>query len=226
MIDDIHMLNSVKGEVLDSYLEAGWYRMGKLVFTTHAIDLQGDGKYARVFWLRYIVENVRFDKTNLQIANKNSQFKVTWRQFSITPELEDLHRRYVASLDFNTSGNLYDLLNDVENKVFDSYLIEVRDNAKLIATGMLDKGGESIEGIINIYDPEYKKYSLGKYLIQLKYMFCRHHGIKYYYPGYYSIDIPVFDYKLFLDKNATQVFLPNNYLWVPYKSFQKMLERE
>lgn len=222
MVDDIRSIQSIKNEILDKYLSYGWYRMGHLIFTTHALEPHNNGVLYPVFWLRYLVYNVKMSTKNFQLINKNKKFKISYRQFSLTEELEQLHQAYFNSLRFPTAGNLKDLLNDVENRIYDTYVAEVRDNGKLIAAGIFDLGENSIAGIINFYDPTYKKYSPGKFLMLLKYQFCLENNLMYYYPGYYSPVYPVFDYKLFLDKNATEVLIPFVYKWIPYFEFVKI----
>ncbi len=216
MNEDVHFLESVKKEVLDTYLSFGWYRTGRLIFTVHTLEPYRDGRLFRVLWLRYLVRQVNMTKQARKIIELNKQFSVVVRPFSITDDVAELHKKYVANLKFETAKNLNDLLQDVENKVYDSYIIEVRDNKQLIAAGIFDKGTEAIAGIINFYDPEYKKYSPGKYVMALKYLYCLDKKIKYYYPGYFSPEYPAFDYKLFLDTNATEVFIPEGNIWFPY----------
>ncbi len=70
------------------------------------------------------------------------------------------------------------------------------DNSRLIASGFFDLGQNSAMGISSIYDPDYKKYSLGKHLIYSKMMFCKERNIKYFYPGYFVPGYRAFDYKL------------------------------
>ncbi len=218
------MLASAKNETLDTYLQYGWYRMGHLIFTTNSLEPRDDGKVYPVFWLRYKVDQVVLDSSNLKLINRNSRFRVTYRPFSITEELIALHKAYYNSLDFQTSDNLFDLLKDVENVVYDSQLVEVRDDGKLIAAGVFDKGNNSIAGIVNFYDPAYKKYSPGKFLMLMKLRYCQENGYPFYYPGYYSPEYPVFDYKLFVDKAATEVFVPGLYIWLTYFDFLKILK--
>ena len=214
-----------KGEVLDNLLANGWYRQGCSVFTTHFISPFGDDKNYRVFWLRYKVSAVNLDRKSLAIINANSGFTVTCQPFRYSPEIDDLHAKYARSLNFYISESLFDKLQDDGNRIFDSYIIEVRDNSKLIAGGIFDKGTHTIEGIVNFYDPEYKRYSPGKFVIIEKYRYCATNGIDWYYPGYYTIDHPVFDYKLFLDKRATEVYVPEVGLWIGYKQFENLLKK-
>ena len=105
-------------------------------------------------------------------------------------------------------------------KLTNSFTATVRTfSLTLIAAGILDRGRRAIAGIINFYDPAYKKYGLGKYLVLLKYFYCVQQNIPWYYPGYYSPTYPKFDYKLFLDKNATEVFRREQQDWLPYTEF-------
>lgn len=223
MIEDIHQLSYIKGNLLDEYLACGWYRMGRFIFTTSWLAPYNDGQYFPVFWLRYVVNSVRLSDTGMAIKERCSRFNVAYRPFELTEEITSLHRLYTSSLRFETSKDLVSLLNDTNNDVFDTYIIEVRDNGRLIAAGIFDLGEDAIAGIINIYHPDYKKYSLGKYLMLLKYQFCTDSGLSYYYPGYYSPTYPAFDYKLFLDKRATEVYVPLFNDWYPYFDFSRMM---
>jgi arginine-tRNA-protein transferase len=219
-MEDIYYVESAKGELLDRLLARGYYRMGRFIFTTHTLDPLNDGSSFPVFWLRYLVHNVILPAKHKQLLKKNAHFKIAHRSFSITDELEQLYSAYAASLPFKAAPTLQDNLQDVLNEVYDTHIIEVRDGYKLIAAGIFDVGANSIAGIINVYDPQYKQqHSLGKYLMLLKYLYCLQHKVPYYYPGYYSTTYPVFDYKLFLDKKATEVFIPDHGMWIPYGAF-------
>lgn len=218
MSNDIHFLPSVRGKILDLYLAKGWYRTACYLFTTHTIEPYNNEISYPVIWLRYKVASVKLSTANRQLIRKNKHFKVIVRPFSITDELVGLHKKYIANLKFQASQSLQDLLVDVGNVIFESYVIEVRDEEKLIAAGIFDKGLHAIAGIVNCYDPDYKKHSLGRFLIMLKYSYCVVHKIPLYYPGYYSPEYPVFDYKLTLDKAATEIYIPDTDTWQPYLS--------
>jgi arginine-tRNA-protein transferase len=100
-------------------------------------------------------------------------------------------------------------------------MVEIRDCTRLIAVGYFDKGSNSIAGILNFYHPDYKKYSLGKYLILKKIDYALGHGIEFYYTGYMSTIYTKFDYKLYPDTNAIEVWLPVEKEWTSYNLFSK-----
>ena len=84
-----------------------------------------------------------------------------------------------------------------------------------------DVGEKCIAGILNFYNPAYIKYSLGKYLMLKKLDFARDNNFDFYYTGYISTETNKFDYKIFPDENAMQVFLPVQKQWLPYQQLGK-----
>ena len=212
----------IKGFKLDSFLNAGWYRMGYKMFTTNFIE--DFGHTYPVYWLRYDVPHLKPQKSYHKLQRINKDFTVDIRSFELTEELEELHALYFNDINFITTTTIGELMLDTNNVVFDSRLIEIRDGKKLIAAGIFDQGANSIAGIKNIYHPDYKKYSLGKYLIWLKYQHCLQQGIQSYYPGYFAPANPKFNYKIEFDKNATQVCVPPELKkWVPLNEFMHTL---
>lgn len=213
-------LKEVKGGVLDDLLEQGWYRQGFVIFTSHFVPLFGPERKYRVHWLRYVVPLVQLSRKQACPAPANNHFSVSCHPFRLTDEVDNLHKVYARSVvKFQASGELSNILIDINNDIYDSHVIEIRDDGKLIACGVFDKGRNSIAGIINFYDPAYKKYSPGKWLMIEKYKYCLANNIGYYYPGYFTTEHTVFDYKLSLDKKATEVFLPETGEWIPYQQF-------
>ena len=209
-------ISNIRSEALDRFLAAGWYRMHHTMFTTNFINQ--DDPSTRVFWLRYKVENIRLGR-HKEMLRRNGDFSAIYRGLVITEELNELYSAYHTHVDHDCSDNLQGVLGVMEKPSFDSYLIEVRHHHKLIAAGIFDKGKNSIAGIVNFYHPDYKKYSLGKYLMLLKVQYCRDHQLEWYYPGYFGTELPKFAYKLFLDKNATEVFMPEIKSWISYTDF-------
>ena len=216
----IHCPPQIKGEVFDMYLSAGWYRYGNKIFT---IDFFTENeKLYQVYWLRYNVLKLKLSDSNQKILNKNKLFNYKIIPFQNSIELEALHSLYLEKIDFVTISSIEELMEDVAGSVYNSMLIEIRDENKLIGAGIFDYGKNSIAGIKNIFHPEYKKYSIGKYLMLLKYQYCLQQNIKWYYPGYFAPGHKKFDYKLAIDADATEVCLIDNRQWVSYRDFSLM----
>lgn len=202
---------------LDNFLKLGWYRMGQSLFTTHFIWLEEN--VHRVFWLRYNLNRIMFSKSLLRIKKRNEQFDVSIKPLEISAELEELYAKYKTALTFQPSHSVQNCLHgDRDYNVFNTDLIEVRDNGKLIAAGIADWGTESLAGIMNFYHPSYKKHSLGKFLMILKIEEAKKRNLQWYYPGYIVYRRSEFDYKLSVDKYATEILIPEQKGWQNFEN--------
>ncbi|MES2775968.1 MAG: GNAT family N-acetyltransferase [Bacteroidota bacterium] len=215
-------VDGFKDTQIDDFLALGYYRMQHLIFTTHHTRLDLGGYSVPVFWLRTLVDKVVEQKSAIAIRKKCSPLSVVYKKAAITHEIEALYSIYRNHVDFSTATTCGAYLhqNDLDNP-FDSLMIEVRDETKLIAVGYFDKGKNTMAGILNFYHPDYHKYSLGKYLILKKLDFAVENSMTYYYTGYISTANTKFDYKLFPCLAAVEVYLPVENKWLPYESFGK-----
>lgn len=218
MFAKVHLPESLKPEELDLYLEQGWFRMGPTIFTTNFLSFK-DNYYSAV-WLRIALDKFTDNKTRQNLKKRNASFRTEITQAAITSAKEELYLKYKQVISFDASPSLHQLLyrNDYRT-VFDTYEVNVYDGEKLIATGFFDKGERSAAGIVSIYDPLYKKHSLGKYLIYLKINYCRELGLHYFYPGYFVPGYSFFDYKLDIGKGALEYLQYSSQRWLPIDTF-------
>lgn len=211
-----------KGNCLDGYLASGYYRMQHLLFTTNHTKEDVESNSIPVFWLRTPVKSIGENKSAIAIRKKCSGFSVRVRKATITAAIDDLYRLYRHHIDFNASADCSSCLHGYYlANPFDSWMVEVCDKKKLIAVGYFDLGGNSLSGILNFYHPSYKKYSLGKFLMLQKIDYTLKTGRLYYYTGYISPTVSKFDYKIFPDSKAMEVFLPDEKQWIPYNLIGK-----
>lgn len=211
-----------KGHILDVMLRMGYYRTQHLMFT--CIQAQADeNSYAiPVFWLRTNVATIKENKQARSIRNRCAKFTVSIVPAVVTDEVEALYNLYSNHVPFTTSDTCTSYLHQpyLDNP-FDSYMVQVRDGATLIAVGIFDKGTTTIAGIMNMYHPAYHSFSLGKYIMLHKIDFARANGIVWYYTGYISTASTRFDYKTFPDMASVEVYLPVEKKWVPYRFMDK-----
>ena len=209
------MTTRLPGDVLDYYLSLGYYRMHQDLFTCRFLPV--DYRLHTVHWLRLVLARAQPGPRQRQLARLNARFAVTIQPFQLTDEHEALYARYRQALDFETAPSLEALLLDgASYSIFDTQVVEVRAEGQLIAAGIFDQGARSLAGIVNFYDPDYRKYSLGKYLMLCKLEYARRQQLAYYYPGYLVHGYPKFDYKLFASPAATEVFDDFNSQWRPF----------
>lgn len=212
-------LPKLNGNQLDTFLSQGWYRMHQTIFTTKYIILN-ESVY-NVSWLRYNLTELNFSKKLQKLLSQNNHFNTSIKPIKITEELEELYAAYKANIKFDHSESVKQWLfgdEPIKESVFETNIIEVRDGEKLIAVGIFDNGANSIAGIMNFYDPEYKKFSLGKYLILLKMQYAIQKGKHWYYPGYIVHGYPSFDYKLFVGEENSEIFIPDMNSWHKYSA--------
>lgn len=216
---DVHNPDTMPGKLLDEYLRHGWYRMQQTIFTTDII-LKND-VVVPVFWIRLLLKRYGHSRNSRRILSACSRFSVTVTGGEITAEDEELYQVYKSSVSFDVSETIKDyLVGESPGNIYDTKCVKVRDGNTLIATGYFDEGRNSLAGILNIIHPDYKRFSLGKYLMLLKIERAVQLGMEYYYPGYISSAISKFDYKLFPGPEHTEVYIRNTDSWRPWLSVQ------
>ncbi len=220
MLAELHNpINSLNGEELDEYLERGWFRMGQTIFTTNFLKFSG--LIYSVIWLRIDLLNFKPTKTQQKLQKLNANFKVEIKpSIALSPEHLILFNKYKNHVPFDAAPSLTHLLYDDKfSNVFDSYEVNIYDNQKLIACGIFDLGKDSSTGITCFYDPDYQKYSLGKFLMFLKIDFSKRQGMSYFYPGYFTPNYHIFDYKLDLAKPFLEFLDLSTNLWKPFEEY-------
>jgi leucyl-tRNA---protein transferase len=217
---DVHYPESLTAQQLDNYLADGWYRMQQMIFTTDVIVKEE--QLLPVFWLRLSLEKYIPVKKANQIIARNKEYTVECNTAIITEELEELYQLYKSSVNFELSVTIHDsLIGEAATSIYNTHCLTIRDKSKLIAAGFFDEGDNSIAGILNIYHPDYANQSLGKYLMLLKIEYALQQQKLYYYTGYLSTADSKFDYKLFVSKEATEVYYRKLRQWIPWSSIQK-----
>ena len=188
----------IRGDALDYYLAQGYYRMHQDLFTCQFVPF-GNRLYS-AHWLRLDMARVQWGPEQRHLLRRNARFAATVRPLRLTAEHEELYARYRESITFEAAPTVTDvLLGDAAQSVF-------------------DRGDRTLAGILNFYDPNYRKFSLGKYLLLLKTDYGRRLQYTHYYPGYVVHDYPKFDYKLFACAAATEVFDCVRGQWQPFSS--------
>jgi leucyl-tRNA---protein transferase len=226
MLDTSTMFAQVKcpeiltPEELDRYLEHGWFRMGQTIFTTNFLNFKSS--FYSAVWLRVGLEKYVPDSREEKLRKRNTSFKIEVKKASVTKEKEILYATYRKTLSFEPSASLHTLLFGKTNyNIYTTYEVTVYDDTKLIACGFFDIGKSAAAGISSFYDPAYKKYSLGRYLIYLKMDYCKKLGLQFFYPGYFVPGYSLFDYKLEIGRSELQYFEMISRTWRSIDQFTR-----
>lgn len=210
---------SIKGKSLDMFLSMGWYRMGQYIFTSDSTSYYGDVMDLPLRWIRYKIADIELSESANQIKKQNKAFKVNFKKEVISQEIEDLFSQYKSSIKFPVSNSVRESLYlnseiEIGKGAFKTKTIEIRDQDKLIGAGYCDYGITSVAGILNFYHPNYKKYSLGKYLMLLKIEQSIREGKEYFYPGYIVNGNSRYDYKKLIFKKGIEEYIISTNTWV------------
>jgi leucyl-tRNA---protein transferase len=217
MFAQVHFPQVIRPDELDHYLAEGWFRMGQTIFTTNFLNFKS--QFYSAIWLR--IKLPKWQPTNAQqkLRKQNAHFKIVINKAYLTPEKESLFAKYKKSVAFEASASLNQLLyGKSNNDVYNTLEVNIFDRDRLIALGYFDIGKECAGGISSFYDPDYKKFSLGKYLIYLKMEYCKKMNLQYFYPGYFVPGYPAFDYKLQLSKEL-EFFQFASQQWISIEHF-------
>lgn len=212
----------MKGSDLDLYLSLGYFRMQQDLFTCRYVVFETI--FSAVYWLRIDLARADFGKKQRALLRIREKFTIQVKPFMLLEEIETLYARYRRAIDFDAPETVEScLFRGSRQNVFDTYAIEIRDNGKLIAVGIFDNGANSIAGIMNFYDPDYRKQSLGKCLMLLKMEYAQVWQKAYYYPGYLASEYPKLNYKLFACEAATEIYNDHTGNWYPFSWAQVAL---
>ena len=212
-------LNYISPEQLDGFLSLGWFRIQQTIFTTSFLNF--DGILYDAIWLRVCLHDFTADKKYKILSAKNKKFRTEIRQALITPAHENLFASYKNSISFETASSLLSLLQgDSDYNVYNTFMINVYDGERLIGSGGFDLGSNSAAGIFSVYDPAYKKFSLGKYMIYEKMLYCKRENFIYFYPGYFVPGYPSFDYKIEMGKPALEYFDIEQGKWCSFSTIK------
>ena len=187
--------------------------MHQAIFTTHFLCF--NNLFYDAIWLRVRLYDYVVTKKEREIINRNKRFELVIESLQVDDDMEQLYTKYRQSMSYQMSQNLTDLLYAGEfDSCYNTLAFKVYDETKLIAVGILDMGALSSAGISCFYDPAYKKYSLGKYLMFQKMAYCRQEGLAYFYPGYVVPGYKAFDYKMDVGTPTLEYFNMITQNWI------------
>ncbi len=208
-------LANIEPAQLDGFLSLGWFRIQQTIFTTNYLYF--DGQEYDAIWLRVNLDDFTADKNYKKLFTKNGHFRTEIKRAIVTAEHEQLYNSYKESISFEGAQSLHSLLYGKSDlNVYNTWMIEIYDDTALIGSGCFDLGSNSAAGIFSVYDPRYKKFSLGKYMIYEKMLFCKKQNLTFFYPGYFAPGYPVFDYKLEIGKEALEYFDAEQKKWYSF----------
>lgn len=180
---------------LDRYLARGWRPLGQRIYTADFIQLEL-GAIFSVIPTRLELADHQWRKGQRKLLRRNKQaFEITYGPAQLTAEKKRVNDLYLLEQPTKSTADLSIHLIHDDRKIFNTREICIYHNKKLVAFSFYDCGETSVYSKAGIYDPAYHQFSLGMFTMYLEVEWCMQAGYSYYYPGYISPDVPLFDYK-------------------------------
>lgn len=215
------------GAFLDHALATGHFRMGNDLFTTQEVQIGYEGRRSITdiaFWLRLNLSKAKETKTTRRIRKKCARFTFTIEPAYLSSEIELLYYEYYLSINFDGYFTCSDCIPEMntENAGFNTLIIHIRDKGRLIGVGFFDIGKQALMSVLHFYHPDYKRFSIGKYIMLLTKDFAQSRKMDFVYPGYFLLGQSKMDYKLFPQREAMEVYLTDVQTWEPVEKFTKI----
>jgi arginyl-tRNA--protein-N-Asp/Glu arginylyltransferase len=188
--------DSLSRAQLDEYLALGWYRMGRALITTGY--LASDGDIRSTVWTRLDLARHSFRSSLRKLmAKKVRRFRVEIGELVLDPAHEQLYRRYREMVGGSRAESLDEVLGgEAGRRLFDTREIRVYSEGALVAFSWFDLGDTSVQSLIGVYDPAYRRHGLGFYTLLLEIAHASEIGMRFHYAGYVLSEPSGMDYKL------------------------------
>jgi arginine-tRNA-protein transferase len=189
-------LHGLKRAQYDDLLAHGWFRGNGIVYRSEVVCI--DSCVYGIRNIRFPVADFSMRKSHRKLFSKNNS-RFTLRVG--TPFTDASRERLYSSLKSRFKAFVHQslegmLLSPRMATEFDAMEVAVYDGEELIAVSYVDVGDRSMASILCVYDPRYKKESLGIYTMLAEMDLAKRMGLDFYYPGYVLDEPSSFDYKL------------------------------
>jgi arginyl-tRNA--protein-N-Asp/Glu arginylyltransferase len=210
---------------LDEYLSRGWYRIGRALITTDY--LVSDGELRSTIWTRLDLQSHEFrGSLRKQLARVHRDFQITIGDLVLDATHEALYTRYREMAGGSRAESLDEVTGGEEGRsLFHTLEIGIYRDGVLVAFSWFDLGETSVESLIGVYDPAYRKHGLGFCTLLLEIAHAAEIGIRYHYSGYVLSEPSGMDYKRRVGR--LEYFDPASKVWLedtPYAPGQSPAE--
>lgn len=212
---------SLTGPELDRYLSRGWYRIGQTMMTCRFVVFSDVLRSA--VWTRLDLDAHRFRKSQRRVMRKiEANLKVEFGFPSLDAEHEAVYQRYRTIARGERSATLTDFLYGDRPADLDVFHTrEVRfltPDGQLVGFSWCDLGGNSLQSLVGVYDPDYAHLSLGYASMLYEMRWGIEQGYRWFYPGYVLPGDAAMDYKL---RIGDVEFLEHDGRWYPWERFDE-----
>jgi arginine-tRNA-protein transferase len=148
--------------------------------------------------IRVLVRNFSCSHSLRRLLRRNqARFRVETGPAHIDEAKEGLYQYQKQAF----KGYIFDTLEEflfaqVPEGLFNTHEIRVYEGDKLVAASFFDVGKQAVASLIGLYDPAYRRHSLGLYTMLQEVLWAQESGKQFFYPGYVLLGNDSFDYKM------------------------------
>jgi len=218
----IHHPTDVPPQDLDRYLRLGWYRIGQAMVTCRFVWAR-DGVLRDAVWTRTDLDAYRQRRSHRRLHKRNgATFTVTDQPLVLDQEHEEVYRRYLTVAQGHRPTTLEGALHGgAPLDRFRTRELALRDQyGRLAGFCAFDLGRESLQSLMGVYDPAYRRHGLGFWTLLLEVEHARRLGLRYHYAGYVLPGDVSMDYKLRV--GAMEFLDPDTGTWRPWEAFEQV----
>ncbi|QFR48524.1 arginyltransferase [Sulfurimonas lithotrophica] len=203
------IIENCSGEKCQDFIERGFRRFGKMYFRPIC---EGCDECKSI---KIDVRNFTFSKSQRREMRKAEHIKSYIQKPTLTQEHIELFEKYHKYMKDKkgwehtptTAQGYYNSFVSGANEF--GYEVLYFDEDKLIGVDLIDILPNGISSIYFYYDPDYKKYALGKLSMYMQIKFAKESNIDWIYMGYYVKDCPSLSYKSYYKPYLTLEGRPN-----------------
>ncbi len=176
-------------------VQRGWRRFGKY-YSRPQCDGCSECKS-----LRIDAKNYTFSKNARRTFKKNIDTVFTIQEPTISNEHIALYEKYHKFMEKEKGwknykirpDNYYELYMAGAGKFGKEILYYI--DGKLVGVDLVDFLDDAISSIYFYYDPDFRRFSLGRYSIYIQIQLAKNFNLRWIYLGYYVKDCPSLNYK-------------------------------
>lgn len=172
--------------------DCGFRRSGEHLYIPHCTSC------ARCVPVRIPVEEFSLSRSQARTLRRNRTLTINRSPADFEPEHFSLYKRYLAcrhrggGMDNPAPENYIEFLTA---SWAETYFYEMRDAGKLICIAVVDYMDDALSAVYTFFDPDYAKYSPGKFSILFEIEEARRTGKKWLYLGYWIEGCNKMEYK-------------------------------
>jgi arginine-tRNA-protein transferase len=179
----------------EEFIERGFRRFGKMYFRP-ICDGCDECKSIKID-----VKNFSFSKSQRRVLRKSAHIKTIIQKPTLSKDHMQLFEKYHIHMRDHkgweytptSAQGYYNSFVSGANEF--GYEVLYFDDDKLIGVDLIDILPNGVSSIYFYYDPDYKKYALGKLSMYMQIKFAKESGKDWIYMGYYVKDCPSLSYK-------------------------------